>query len=115
MLVSRRLSALVLALLPAAALAAELCTGFGPKTPRDISATGGTNTRLFAFAPAAGEMNLCDIHTHTNAEHKGPGFSVSGGEGEHGGWKCTETDGLTDAELAPAAGAYGNVKSGDTI
>ena len=59
------------------ASAQEPCQGYGPQTPRDISSPAGTNSRTFTFAPAAGDMNLCNIHTHTNAEHKGPGFSVS--------------------------------------
>ncbi len=67
-----------------------LCTGYGPQTPRDISSPAGANSRLFTSAPAASRMNLCNLHTHTNAEHKGPGFSVSAGSGEHGGWKCNE-------------------------
>ena len=80
-------------------LAQELCKGFGPQTPRDISSVAGTNQRVFTLAPAATQMNLCNIHTHTNAEHKGPGFSVFAGAGENGGYKCHETDSLTKAEL----------------
>jgi len=98
--------------------AQELCQGFGPQTPRDISHVAGTNQRVFTLAPAATQMNLCNIHTHTNAEHKGPGFSVSAGGGEHGGYKCNETDSLTEAELEDPAhghGAFHGVKPGDTI
>lgn len=57
-------------------IAQELCQGFGPQTPRDISEAAGQNARVFTLAPSSTEMNLCNIHTHTNAEHKGPGFSV---------------------------------------
>ncbi|WP_417670764.1 delta-class carbonic anhydrase [Roseibium sp.] len=102
----------------AAAEAAGLCKGFGPQTPRDISSTLGTNKRVFTMAPAPSKLNLCNIHTHTNAEHKGPGFSVSAGSGEHGGFKCNETASLTPAELQDpghGAGAYHGVKPGDTI
>ena len=97
--------------------AQAICQGFGPQTPRDITQTAGTNPRLFNLAPPASEMNLCNIHSHTNAEHKGPGFSVSAGGGEWGGWKCNETENLTEAELAMPEGeaAYGKVKPGDTI
>ena len=77
------------------ASAQDLCKGYGPQTPRDISSPAGANPRVFNFAPAASRMNLCNIHTHTNAEHKGQGFSMSGGTGEHGGWKFNETDSLT--------------------
>ena len=82
-----------------------ICTGYGPQTPRDLSSPAGANTRLFAPAPAASRMNLCNIHTHTNAEHKGPGFSVSAGGGKHGGWKCNETASLSEAERAAPAPA----------
>jgi hypothetical protein len=54
----------------------ELCQGFGPQTPRDISSAAGTNARVFTLAPPASQMNLCNIHTHTNAEHKGPGLCL---------------------------------------
>ncbi len=101
-----------------AASAAEICTGFGPQTPRDISSTAGKNTRLFTLAPSATKMNLCNIHTHTNAEHKGPGFSVFAGKGDHGGYKCNDSDKLTKAELEDPShghGAFHGIKPGDTI
>jgi hypothetical protein len=63
-------------------------------------------------------MNLCNIHTHTNAEHKGPGFSVFAGDGTFGGYRCNETAALTAEELADpwnGKGPFGNVKPGDTI
>ncbi len=95
-----------------------LCLGSGPQTPRDISVTSGVNPNLFALAPASDEMNLCNIHTHTNAEHKGPGFSVYAGDGVNGGYQCNETASLTEAELTDPAngkGAFKGVKPGDTI
>lgn len=94
---------------------AEMCVGYGPQTPRDITQTDGLNERVFALAGSTAEMNLCNIHTHTQAEHKGPGFGVRGGTGEFGGWKCNGTEDLTEAELAPMDGPYGNVVPGDTI
>ena len=102
---------------PSPVASQNLCTGYGPQAPRDISSHAGTNARLFTPAPAASRMNLCDIHMHTNAEHKGPGFSVSAGGGEHGGWKCNETASLTAAELAAPEGdaALKGVKPGDTL
>ena len=108
---------LPLVVAPSPLASQELCTGYGPQTPRDISSPAGANARLFAAAPAASRMNLCNLHTHTNAEHKGPGFAVSAGGGVHGGWKCNETDTLTDAELAEPDGpaAFEGVKPGDTI
>jgi len=110
--------ALALATVATQASAGELCVGFGPQTPRDISVSSGANKRVFTLAPAASEMNLCNIHTHTNAEHKGPGFSLSGGPGDHGGWKCNDTADLTEAELKDPTnghGAFHGVKPGDTI
>ncbi len=93
----------------------ELCVDMGPQTPRDIASLAGLNTVTFPFAPPANEMNLCNIHTHTNAEHKGPGFSVFVSNAEDGGYACNETSGLSEAELAPAEGAYEGVEPGDTI
>ena len=98
--------------------AQEICKGFGPQTPRDIASVTGANERAFTLAPSASEMNLCNIHTHTNAEHKGPGFSLSAGTGEHGGFKCNDTASLTASELKDPAhghGAFHGIKPGDTI
>jgi len=96
---------------------AEICVGFGPQTPRDISVLEGINSQLFPLAPASTEMNLCNIHSHTNAEHKGPGFSVFVGNETYGGYACNETADLTEEELSVPDGlaAYGQVKPGDTI
>ena len=91
-----------------------LCLDMGPQTPRDITSTLGLNTDDFPLAPPASEMNLCNIHTHTNAEHKGPDYSVFVSDAD-GGYACNATADLTEAELAPADGAYQGVKPGDTI
>ncbi len=118
---SSKLSSLILITglaLTTSAVGQELCMGFGPQTPRDISSVTGENERVFSLAPSADQMNLCNIHTHTNAEHKGPGFSVSVGNGVYGGYQCNETDSLTGAELEDPAGGEGSfegVKPGDTI
>ena len=92
-----------------------LCVDFGPQTPRDISMKAGLNLDDFPLAPAPSEMNLCNIHTHTNAEHKGPGFSVFVNDTDSGGYACNGTSELTEAELTEAPGAYEGVKPGDTI
>lgn len=94
-----------------------LCTGFGPQTPRDISGTAGSNPVTFALAPDPTQMNLCNIHMHTNAEHKGPGFSLKA-EGNLGGYQCNATPLLTPAELEDPTyghGPFGHVLPGDTI
>ncbi|MEO0828897.1 MAG: delta-class carbonic anhydrase, partial [Pseudomonadota bacterium] len=103
--------------LAAPAFAQELCTGYGPQTPRDIASVAGANAQNFPIAPASNTMNLCNIHTHTNAEHKGPGFSIFAGASDNGGYKCNETESLTDAELAAPEGepAFGGAMPGDTI
>ena len=93
----------------------ELCVDMGPQSPRDISSKAGMNTDAFPLAPVASEMNLCNIHTHTNAEHKGPGFSIFVSDADDGGYACNETPNLNTAELTPAEGAYQGVKPGDTI
>ena len=96
----------------------ELCTDMGPQTPRDISNMSGKNLMEFAMAPASTEMNLCNIHTHTNAEHKGPGFSVFVNASDSGGYACNDASSLTDLELFDpyqGKGAYKGVKPGDTI
>ncbi len=92
-----------------------LCLDMGPQTPRDITSTLGLNTDDFPLAPPASEMNLCNIHTHTNAEHNGPDFSVYVSDADDGGYACNASTDLTEAELAPADGAYKGVKPGDTI
>jgi len=94
----------------------DLCTTFGPQTPRDIASAAGLNATDFPMAPAASGLNLCNIHTHTNAEHKGPGFSVFVNDSDHGGYACNDSDTLTEAELsAPVSNEFGYVKPGDTI
>lgn len=93
----------------------ELCVDMGPQTPRDIAGTSGLNTEAFPMAPTAGEMNLCNIHTHTNAEHKGPGFSIFVSAADDGGFACNGTPDLGEDELAPAPGAYEGVVPGNTI
>jgi hypothetical protein len=98
-----------------AAQSAELCRGYGPQAPRDIAVKAGANQRDFMPSPAASEMNLCDIHFHVNAEHKGPGFKIFAGETEHGGFKCNGTAQLTQSERAPREGGCEGLRPGDTI
>ena len=99
----------------AAAGEASRCVHMGPQTPRDISNTHGLNLESFPLAPSPSLMNLCNIHTHTNAEHKGPGFSVFVSDEQDGGYACNETDTLSENDLVPAEGAFKGVQSGDTI
>lgn len=97
---------------------ADLCTDFGPQTPRDITFKAGKNMTKFAMAPGYPKLNLCNIHTHTNAEHKGPGFSTFVNNSDNGGYACNDTDTLSEAQLTDPEGgngAYKGVKPGDTI
>jgi len=96
--------------------------GFGPQSPRDIDAADGSNNRAFSEAPAYTSMNLCNIHFHKNAEHKGGEFTTYAGNGDGhgylGGYKYNGM--LSEAELAPAKheicpSAHGALSSGDTI
>ncbi len=101
-----------------ATASAELCTDMGPQTPRDITFKAGKNMTKFPMAPNYRKLNLCNIHTHTNAEHKGPGFSTFVNNSDNGGYACNDTDTLTDAQLIDpmgGKGAYKGVKPGDTI
>lgn len=96
--------------------------GFGPQSPRDIDTLQGSNTRLFSAAPAYTKMNLCNIHFHKNAEHKGGEFTTYAGNGDgkgyHSGYQYSGT--LSKAELKPTAeeicpSKHGGLYPGDTI
>jgi len=96
--------------------------GFGPQAPRDIDSTQGSNTIAFNEAPAYTQMNLCNIHFHKNAEHKGGEFTLYAGNGDgHGYQSGYQYNGhLSEAEFAPVAheicpSAHGSLYPGDTI
>lgn len=61
-------------------------TGIGPQSPRDIDNTLGVNRVVFSPAPSSENMNLCNIHLHKNAEHKGGEFTTSAGNGDGYGY-----------------------------
>jgi len=96
--------------------------GFGPQAPRDIDSKMGKNTITFGIAPEYSKMNLCNIHFHKNAEHKGGEFTKYAGNGDgHGyqsGYKYSGS--LTASELLATdhnicSSAHGALSSGDTI
>ena len=96
--------------------------GFGPQSPRDITAKAGKNARLFATAPVFQNMNLCNIHFHTNAEHKGGDFMkyAGNGDGKGGGSGFVYSGNLSaaeqtklDADVCPSE--HGGLNAGDTI
>jgi hypothetical protein len=109
---------------PGTADPAQLCQNYGPQTPRDIASKDGSNAGSFPIAPAAASLNLCNIHFHASAEHKGPGFLQpvvnahhSAGHGGSPGYQCNAASALTPAELQTPAGegACKGLKPGDTI
>ncbi len=96
--------------------------GFGPQSPRDIDSVIGANTRAFSAAPAYTEMNLCNIHFHNNAEHKGKNFAQYAGNGDGHGYQTgyRYSGKLSVSELEPTAAKvcpskHGHLLSGDTI
>lgn len=88
--------------------------GFGPQSPRDIDATAGNNRRIFATAPSYRSMNLCNIHFHKNAEHKGGEFTKFAGNGDGKGYGTgfVYSGKLSSAELAPYDREVGSKKHG---
>jgi len=96
--------------------------GFGPQAPRDIDSASGSNTVSFGTAPVHTKMNLCNIHFHKNAEHKGGEFTKYAGNGDGHGYQSgfKYTGELTKAELSPVdhkvcPSEHSNLYSGDTI
>ncbi|MEM7709597.1 MAG: delta-class carbonic anhydrase [Pseudomonadota bacterium] len=106
----------------AALAAATDGAGFGPQSPRDLGNPTGRNERVFETAPAHTEMNLCNIHFHDAAEHRGGNFTtfVGNGDGAGNGTGFRYDGALTEAELAPidtpiGAGPHGDLTPGDTL
>lgn len=96
--------------------------GFGPQAPRDIDNPAGRNPVVFSPAPDRRLMNLCNIHFHKYAEHKGGEFTTYAGNGDgHGygtGWKYNGK--LSARELRPVKepicpSEHGSLVPGDTI
>ena len=96
--------------------------GFGPQSPRDIDALPGANARAFSAAPGHTAMNLCNIHFHKNAEHKGGEFTQYAGNGDGAGFqtgykysKQLSAKELKPVERAVCPSKHGGLQSGDTI
>jgi len=96
--------------------------GYGPQSPRDIDQDYGTNLRNFGIAPNRAALNLCNIHFHKNAEHKGGEFTTfagnGDGKGKNTGYKYNGT--LSAAQMKPVSSqicaAKGDaLQSGDTL
>lgn len=102
--------------------ASTTVSGTGPQSPRDLTKREGQNKRIFAAAPERQSLNICNIHLHENAEHRGGEFTTFAGNGDgHGNGTGFKYNGkLTAAELTPIAKAvgkseHGDLKPGDTI
>ncbi|MDD3884039.1 MAG: delta-class carbonic anhydrase [Gallionella sp.] len=95
--------------------------GFGPQAPRDIDSKVGSNDVVFSQAPDYSAMNLCNIHFHESAEHKGGEFTTyagnGNGEGSGSGYKYNGH--LSHAEMAATDDVcnseHGALSVGDTI
>jgi len=97
----------------------------GAQAPRDIDSITGGNAKETHTAPAFTEMNLCDIHFHISAEHKGGEFTAyaGNGDGEGYGTGYKYAGSLTDAEVATYehdgselyTNSHNPLESGDTF
>jgi hypothetical protein len=101
-----------------AELASSAATaGFGPQSPRDINNRVGHNRLVSGRAPERQMMNLCNIHLHESAEHKGGEFTTFVGNGDGQGYGSGfKYDGeLTVAELAPLTDPVGKNERGELL
>lgn len=96
--------------------------GYGPQSPRDLANKKGNNKRAFSVAPAYQQMNLCNIHFHKNAEHKGGEFTTFAGAGDgHGyesGFKYSGKLAAHEAKPLDAevcSSKHGGLQVGDTV
>jgi len=96
--------------------------GYGPQSPRDLDLLSGDNTVLFDTAPLAKNMDLCNIHFHEGAEHKGGEFTeyVGNGDGHGYGSGYKYSGDLTAAELTATTedvcpSDHGSLEPGATI
>jgi hypothetical protein len=96
--------------------------GYGPQSPRDLATRQGSNSVIFNKTPAHTNLNLCNIHFHENAEHKGGQFTTYVGNGDGKGFQTgfKFSGKLTKAELSPlkeevCKSEHGGLQSGDTI
>lgn len=95
---------------------------FGPQSPRDIDQNSGKNKYKLKENLVHEKMNLCHIHFHKNAEHKGGEFTKYAGNGDgygnNGGYRYSGQ--LTKEELKSVKSKicpsnHGSLLSGDTI
>ena len=89
--------------------------GFGPQSPRDLSSVAGNNSRAFSAAPSYKEMNLCNIHFHENAEHKGGEFTKYAGNGDGKGERSVPCPVDGGAWVGDRPAAYSQHSALDTL
>jgi hypothetical protein len=96
--------------------------GFGPQSPRNIDLVAGNNKIQFNNAAHYSNMNLCNIHFHKNAEHKGGEFTSYAGDGDKKGFGTgyKYTGVLNEKELTQIQGGVcvdkdNSLNAGDTI
>lgn len=96
--------------------------GFGPQSPRDIDSLSGNNGILFNLRTESVDMNLCNIHFHKNAEHKGGEFNTYAGNGDGKGYNTgyIYSGKLRGSELKPVKSSicpseHSELFPGDTI
>jgi len=107
----------------AALAAATAGAGFGPQAPRDIDSAEGSNPRVYESAPHYTDMNLCNIHFHEGAEHRGGEFTTyaGNGDGKGHGTGFLYSGKLSEGERKPLAKPVGmgekhrGLNAGDTI
>lgn len=91
----------------------------GPQSPRDLDSAGGTNPIVFGSAPNRKTMNLCNIHLHEAAEHRGGEFTtyVGNGNGRGYGTGYRYNGVLSASELKPLSDKAGHavLQPGTTI
>lgn len=90
--------------------------GFGPQSPRNIDHLDGTNPIKFALTPTSSNMNLCNIHFHKGAEHKGGEFTKHAGDGKgylYSGALSAKESKPTKAKVCTYKGK--SLNAGDTI
>ena len=86
-------------------LRAALQEQSGPQSPRDLDQRNGDNPTVFGNAPNRRRMNLCNIHIHDGAEHRGGDFKTYAGDGDGSGFNSgyLYSGKLSDAELKPVS------------
>jgi Delta carbonic anhydrase len=89
------------------------CIGAGPQSPRDIRRHTGTNPVVFSQAPDVEDMNLCNVHFHRYAEHRGPGYKLFVEDGSHSGYACQAP--AADRHEQHGGGGCEGIAVGDTI